>query len=357
MISNEETMQDEAKFYHAHNWIMDSSNIEFMPDSYLPIIRIKNLRFFSTSQSGSHPIVQGKRPEITVKGPVFLAPANVPYYHAVTDILAQFHYLQKYLPDVKIVFCANQSWKESVKGISQDIAPYMASLVDDYSNLVVFDTHFQNVLFEEVVLFPNECLWQSDRPVPYVIQKELCQYSQIEVIDEHIKMMGHLKEILRYGNNVVHGKKLYVTRLPKGDRRHIRVRENTEYYHKEKQARIYEDEYVLEKYFEDKGFTVVDPSGMTIWEQIELFKDAEIVVGIKGSNIFNAVWMQPEQTVVMLYTTQFWNYEFERYFKHLKCIEVKPESWASLSQEDTESKTPVEDLIIEYERLAALNGV
>jgi capsular polysaccharide biosynthesis protein len=356
MITNEESFQDPKKFYHAHNWIIDSSELQFLPDTYLPLIRIKNLRFFAQPHPGNNPLVQSKRPDVTVKGPVFLAPANVPYYHAITDILAHFHYIQKYVPDIKMIFCANQSWKESVKGISEDISPYMANLVENYSNLVVFDTHFQNVLFEEVITFPNECLWQSDRPIPFVIQKELCQYSQIEVIDEHIKMMNHLKDSLRYGNGVTAGKKLYVTRSSKNLRK-IREREQTDYYTKEKQARRYADEDILEEYFKNKGFTVVDPSGMTIWEQIELFKDAEIVAGIKGSNIFNAVWMQPNQTVIMLYTTKFWNYEFERYFEHLRNIEVKPESWAALSQDDTDTKTPVQDLISEYERLAALNGI
>lgn len=349
MITNEESFQDPQKFYHPDNWSIESSELVFLQDSYLPIIRVKGLRFFSLVQKNNTHIVPTTRPEVVIKGQTFLAPAVVPYYHVVTDILAQFHYVRKYFPETNIVFCSNQLWKEG------DIPRYMEDILQKYADSIVLDTVNGNIFFEEVLLFPNECLWQSDRPVPYQIQKDLCQFSQIEVIDEHINWMNNLKDILAYDRTPTPGKKIYATRIPRHPKQK-RERWNTEYYLKEKQARLYPDEYILEEYFANKGFEIVDVNEMTMFEQIEKFKDAEIVVGIKGTNIFNAVWMDRVQTVVMLYTTKFWNYEFERYFRDFKCIEVKPESWHAIAWEDTETKTPVQDLIDEYERLAELNG-
>ena len=112
MITNEESFQDPQKFYHPENWSIESSELIFLKDSYLPIISVKGLRFNSTASKNSVHIVPQTRPEIVIKGKSFLAPAVVPYYHAVTDILAQFYYIRKYFPDTNISFCANQLWKE-----------------------------------------------------------------------------------------------------------------------------------------------------------------------------------------------------------------------------------------------------
>lgn len=355
MITNEQNEQDLEKLYHPENWIMDSSEIVFLKDSYLPIIKVKNLRFCPSRGTGDR-TVPNSRPQIIFKGTSFLAPAYVPYYHAVTDVVAQFHYIKKYIPETNIVFCANQIWRESATKKSDDVGNYMLDILERYSDSLVVDTINANLLFEEVVFFPNECLWLGDRPVPYKIQSDLCKYSQIEVIDDHIKWMNNLKSDLNCSSPTTPGKKIYATRTSKTVKAK-NDRWNTEYYLKEKQARVYNDEHILEQYFVDKGFEVVDVSNMTLYEQIVKFRDAEIVVGIKGTNIFNAVWMNQHQAVVMLYTTKFWNYEFERYFNHLKLIEVKPQSWHDLTWEDTESKTPVEDLIAEYERLADLNNL
>ena len=345
------------KYFHEPNWEIESSTLEFSPDSSLPIIRIKNLRFFDLNSNKSNPTIWRKSvPAITVHGPVFLAPAYVPYYHAVTDVVATYEYIKKYIPETKIVFCSNQIWKESVSGMSEDLGTYMLDVLDRYAFHRVVDTHFSDILFEEVVLFPNECLWLSARPVPFQIQNDICKYSQTEIISHHQEMLWHLKQQLNIAAKTVPGKKIYVTRLSKSNR-NIVERTNTQEYSNEKLARIYKDEDILEKYFSDNGFEIVDPSEMTIWEQMQKFTDAQLVVGIKGSNIFNAVWQQPGQTVVMLYTTRYWDYDFQSYFSHLKTLHVRPDSWGELDENDTDTKTPAQDLIKEYERLAELNGL
>lgn len=356
MISEEESFQDPAKFYHPDNWTIESAELEFQKDAYVPIIRVKGLRFHSIKKSPIK-MLEDVKPEIIIKGVSFLAPAAVPYYHAVTDVLAHYHDLKKYIPETKIVFCANQIWAESVSGASDDLYPYMKDILDKYAGSFVVDTLGQDILFEEVVFFVNECLWMGDRPVPYQIQKDLCQFSQTEIIDDHQRSFNRLKELMNNYCTPTPGKKLYITRTSRTPKRHIRSRSNTDYFLKEKAARVYEDEHLIEDFFVSKGFTVVDPSLMTVWEQQELFKDAEMVAAIKGTNIFNAAWMQKHQTVIILYTTKFWNYEFEHYFKHLKHIHVKPESWHSLSQQNEYDKTPVQDLIAECERLMIENDI
>ena len=68
--------------------------------------------------------------------------------------------------------------------------------------------------------------------------------------------------------------------------------------------RCLNDAAILERCLE-LGFTVVDESSRTIPEQIELYRDAKVLVGPHGSAFTNMVWAKPGARIVEMIPTTF----------------------------------------------------
>jgi len=61
----------------------------------------------------------------------------------------------------------------------------------------------------------------------------------------------------------------------------------------------------LEKFFEERGWVLVDPVGLTFGQQVQLFHEAEAVSGMFGSAFTNAVFCRPGCKVVPIMPTRF----------------------------------------------------
>jgi hypothetical protein len=68
--------------------------------------------------------------------------------------------------------------------------------------------------------------------------------------------------------------------------------------------RCLNDAAIIERCLE-LGFTVVDESSRTIPEQIELYRDAKVLVGPHGSAFTNMVWAQPGARIVEMIPSTF----------------------------------------------------
>jgi hypothetical protein len=68
--------------------------------------------------------------------------------------------------------------------------------------------------------------------------------------------------------------------------------------------RCLNDAAIIERCLE-LGFTVVDESSRTIPEQIELYRDAKVLVGPHGSAFTNMVWAQPRARIVEMIPSTF----------------------------------------------------
>lgn len=64
--------------------------------------------------------------------------------------------------------------------------------------------------------------------------------------------------------------------------------------------RVVANELLIEKLFQNYGFTVVFPEQLSFREQLELFSSAECIAGVGGSSMHNSVFMNPGTTTIEL---------------------------------------------------------
>lgn len=61
----------------------------------------------------------------------------------------------------------------------------------------------------------------------------------------------------------------------------------------------------LEQYFADHGFEIVYPGEMSLADQIETFKRAQVIAGFTGSSLFNLMYCAEPKRVILLAPTSF----------------------------------------------------
>jgi capsular polysaccharide biosynthesis protein len=85
---------------------------------------------------------------------------------------------------------------------------------------------------------------------------------------------------------------------------------------------------VMER-LDDLGFELVNPSTMSVSEQVKLFSSAEIVVGMHGGALANIVWANPGTHVIELFNHPYRTQDFARLAAACKhrysCIEASDE--------------------------------
>ena len=61
------------------------------------------------------------------------------------------------------------------------------------------------------------------------------------------------------------------------------------------------NEAEIEKYLVERGFLSIDPGELSIKAQVELFGQADIVIGPSGAAITNIVWCRDQTKVLVLH--------------------------------------------------------
>ena len=67
-----------------------------------------------------------------------------------------------------------------------------------------------------------------------------------------------------------------------------------------KKSRFLENGEEVEHFFAAQGWTVVRPEGLSLAEQVSLFRRAEVVVGEDGSGLHNAIFAPPGLTMIVV---------------------------------------------------------
>jgi hypothetical protein len=70
-------------------------------------------------------------------------------------------------------------------------------------------------------------------------------------------------------------------------------------------------EDAIEDYFMSQGYAVVQPSGISMQDQIRLFYNAEHVAGLLGTAFYNGIFSKPGTQFTAIRTTPAYWYNFE----------------------------------------------
>jgi hypothetical protein len=242
-----------------------------------------------------------------------------PYFHLLSDILAQYLFLKKYIKDLKIVIL--------------DPKPENVLLEPPFK-------HNENILYEFLEKFPNDEV-QTIKLEDYktITIKHVYFYNHYYLYTlrgirfkkrpllDPSKTLPLLSNLLK--NNIKEDKdiKIFISRKKENDRLRDLYEKNNKRHPSEwsglvdyvedpsgkwliKRLISSQDEEIIEKFFKDLGYLVLDPSGYSLKEQIDMFARASHVAGLQGAGLINSIFCNPGSTVTILESSNMWGFDY-----------------------------------------------
>lgn len=292
---------------HKDEGIFEWSNIELKEFDNLnfPSMHVYNLRFKN-----------GKDDEFKyIPGKVFLAPAVCQYYHMIVDVLATYETLKSKYGDLKLIMCTKDDFGQYKNYMDKNIA-FAKDVLKIYDINEIYDIKNSNLHFEEAILFPTLSMWFMDRIVPKATQDiSIGTYTHEEGFVDRPFFLYYLKEKFEPMLNKTEKRKVYSARIPYDAKDPDFINFDFDsYINKTEPDRCYPDEKYIIKYFIEKGYEIVNLDKLGLLEQFEIFYNASHVAGIKGTNLFNSIWCDPNTEIIEISTQNWWGYQFEDYF-------------------------------------------
>jgi hypothetical protein len=247
-----------------------------------------------------------------IGGTVYLMPAFVPYGHALMDCYAQLNLIKKYVPEVTPIF-----YNLSSKGWTLDsysFKPVMYDLMTEVGSSEVIDLSSGSFTFDEVVLmfdYTNSLstdFYRSNGVTESTHYPLFCScYMGTEPCGTsnsfkyNFAALDFLKNAFNHYKCPKENKKLYVSRRGVNEaysmtiddlsRKSALTLEEAGALQRAK-IRHYADELELEAYFASKGYEIINPDGMGLFEQVTLFSKASHIAGLSGVGLFNMFWAE-----------------------------------------------------------------
>jgi len=185
------------------------------------------------------------------------------YGHFLTETLSRIHAISAY-PNSKVIFDVFDG--HEVRTLNKPWAQQLLAAVGVERERILFST--ERRVFEKII-FPSQSLILH-RGVSTLEQKKI--WASLEP----------------RRSNAVPFRKIYISRS--------RLQQN---------KRPLINEVELEKLLSFHGFEIIYPERMTVYEQIKVLSEADLLVGPSGTAIHNCVFMKEGTRVISLTTTEF----------------------------------------------------
>jgi hypothetical protein len=295
----------------------------------MSMVEIKNLSIDKLSKYQSSDLLK-----LELSRPTFLYSVDytgsISYYHLVHNILASFEAIKSKIPDVdfKIIGVTSRDW--FLKCID-----YLNSL----NILEIYKITEKDLLFlDDYDSLSINSLWFVDTTYDLITSK----------IARNQLNMGNIKQLNSWGetlpkliknrifSSVGLPAKIFISRLKENDeyrktRDTIIKLQHKESFSEEEQifinsskfnyeyqnmgARLLDrdEEILLEKLFEQHGYTVVNPADLgSISEQAKFFSSAKYVAGLAGAGFMNCLFCDPETQVLVLNAGDGYKYPHDK---------------------------------------------
>lgn len=298
---------------------------EDLPGLNVPAIIIRDFKF-NNVEGGDYRYIPGTS---------FLTPIAPPFYHALLDGIGEYEFIKSFYPDVQLHFVTNDSFKEYESQVGRRKSQYIQDIMHIYDTNIdnVLSTLEENYHFEKVIVLPQRTLWGQDRIIPLAMQNSIKNFRPDECNARRVDVMMKLVEKIKPMLTKTEPIKLYASR---GDVASGGV-----------SGREYEDEHEIMAFFYEQGYTVVQLSELSLLDQFNLFYNATEIAGIKGSNLFGAVFAESSTKVIQIYQSATWDYPFEQYFERmgLDVINIGKEAVGAIRKSGGDHDVPVEVIL------------
>jgi hypothetical protein len=197
------------------------------------------------------------------------------YFHWVSELLPRLHLYQLMLP-------------------AETETPVLVS-----SGL------HQNLLeLLRLVCSPGRPIRQLDREQAHPVARLVYPSDVSRILDVYHRAPGMDTTFLHVGllRDMASRIKRAFPGLSGGGRRRLFLRRGSSY-------RRLLNEAELQQFLVARGFTAVDPGELSVGEQVQLFADADLIVGPSGAAMTNMLWCRPGTRVVVLHS----DHPFKKY--------------------------------------------
>lgn len=268
-------------------------------------------------------------------GETYLFASFSHYGHSLMDIYAQYKILKIKYKSIKAVMFENgkMGWLAKNSNISKDLSKMLNQTLDD-----VVDITKDNFYFEKVILFfdmnntfPDEFYFNygATRSLHYFpfcscyLGTELCgqsKYFEYNYLAIDILKKDFITEYLSdKADNIYISRKRYNERYLE-DKKYILSKnklslEDEEALHRI-ELRYYDNEDVVQSFFEKNGYTVIYPEQHSLFEQINIFSKAKSIVSISGTGLFNSFWCSPNTKIFELSAIPNYKYHYKEFAEY-----------------------------------------
>lgn len=288
------------------------------------IVKFKNLKINPNS----------KRKQLIIKGDSFLATIHYFYHHSVLDIMSEYFYIKSYVPELKCYFNSVSGkypeWRDSFE--DRSINTYL-----NYLNKYPFGmTKYNEIKYHEYVKDLVN-IFSEDKQI-YTIESDNILFENFYVIvDLPTAFAGRdysktrdIESLSKYLSNLCQKqntpKKIYISRKLNNIRYKNELKQSpTDDPLANQRIRVFENENLIEDYFNSIGYESFCLEGMPMLDQLNLFYNATHIAGLNGSAWVNLLAAKENTNIIELnlisgYTNRF-NYKKAYEFKKFNFID------------------------------------
>lgn len=235
-------------------------------------------------------------------------PKGYHYHHFIKEILGPFlYYKNKIDPSIKILWVeqpisspTGQNMELVNSEIKSLLIPFGLEEIDalDFPNL--------QLTIEELISF--SCGTRFLYAKEFIKHYEFCNIGYFDFSEVNHELRAFFNQFMVEDEKKP--KKIFTTRR---DANMVLLQNNLE----NEFSNRYQDEGLtgaLEDFFRSKGYEVISLSGMSVFDQISYFYNADVIAGVPGTNLCNLIYSKKDVSVIQVRHIPNYSYPWEKEF-------------------------------------------
>lgn len=273
------------------------SSFSYIKTSGSPIYSFKDFNFINGGK------------EIRLKGKWFLMPKGYHYHHFLKEMLAPYLYYKNNIDDSVKVLWVEQPIDSPTGQNMELVNSEIKQLLSEFGieTITREELHNDSLFVDELITFAvgPRFLYIENFIKHYIFgntgyyhfpegNQELRKFFTPYMIEDKSKP-----------------KKIFLSRRDANDA--IRALQRFDDF--DDRYLALEVENCIEQFFTDKGYEILSLSGMSIFDQISYFYNADKIAGITGSNLCNAIFSKHEIDLYEIFTHRNYSYPWYKEFE------------------------------------------
>jgi hypothetical protein len=222
------------------------------------------------------------------------------YFHFIKEYLGSFLYYKKYINNEAKVLWIDCTWGGDEFHDTQEPIQKTLEILSE-NNIPILFMHLDNMFKHNIEIEKIAVIYDTST---FVVSTEFPAFDQFKHTN-NIEVRDFFKPLMK--KNDSYPKKVYISRK--------KVSESLERQNKKNHVSRYNEKHVedaLEDFFVQKGYTVIDFSGMKLEHQIMYMYNATHVSGLMGAGTWNGIFCDNGVNYFCLKTHTWFHHEYNK---------------------------------------------